>query len=141
MQEKLKRFQQTALHRWVCHLQQKCSITLTKGGIDKAKALLELIKKGTEKQILEENENATCINSGQGVLSVKATIVDEGGNTATKECITQHNIFDAAKPVLGDRLSGVFSLQFYSGRLFNNLGFIGDSECAHQVFEVTYVFS
>ena len=42
----------------------------------------------------------------------------------------QQDMFDAARPVLVDHFSGAFSLPFYSGRLFDDLGFMGDSECA-----------
>ena len=77
---------------------------------------------------------------GRSVLSVKVPTVDEEENNTTKECVTQRDIFDAAKPVLTDRFSGAFSSPFYSGRLFDDLGFMGDSECAQQVLEGTYVF-
>ena len=49
-------------------------------------------------------------------------------------------IFEAAEPVLADHFSRAFSLPFYSGSLFDDLGFMGDSECAQQVLEGTYVF-
>ena len=42
--------------------------------------------------------------------------------------------------MLADRFSRAFSLPFYSGRLFDDLGFMGDSECAQQVLEGTYAF-
>ena len=74
------------------------------------------------------------------VLSVKVPTVDEEGNTMIKECVTQQAFFEAAEPVLADRFSGAFSLPVYSGRLFDDLGFMGDSECAQQVLEGTYVF-
>ena len=48
--------------------------------------------------------------------------------------------FDAVKPVLTDHFSGAFSLLFYSGRLFDNLGFMGDSKYTQQVLERTYIF-
>ena len=77
---------------------------------------------------------------GQSVLLVKVLIVDEEGNNATKDCTIQQDIVDAAKPILTDCFFGAFSLPFYSGRLFENLGFIGDSNYAQQVREGTYVF-
>ena len=42
--------------------------------------------------------------------------------------------------MLVDRFSGDFSLSFCLGRLYDNLGFMGDSECAQRVLEGTYVF-
>ena len=75
------------------------------------------------------------------MLSVKVPIVDEEGNATTKEYVTQQEIVEAAEPVLEDRFSGAFSLSFYSGRLFDDLGFMGDTKCTHQVLEGTYIFS
>ena len=74
------------------------------------------------------------------MLLVKVLIVDEEGNNATKDCTIQQDIVDAAKPILTDCFFGAFSLPFYSGRLFDDLGFMGDSECAQKVLEGTYVF-
>jgi hypothetical protein len=75
----------------------------------------------------------------RSVLSVKDPLVDEERNQASKECTTQHDIFDAAKPVLIYCFSGAFSLPFYSGRFFDVMRFIGDSDCAQQVLEGTYI--
>ena len=77
---------------------------------------------------------------GWSVLSVKVLIVEEEGNNTSRDCTMQQHIFDTARPVLTYSFSGVFSLPFYSGRLFNDLGFMGDSECAQQVLEGTHVF-
>ena len=74
------------------------------------------------------------------MLSVKVPIVDKESNITTKECVTQQEIFEAVEPVLVDCFSGAFSLPFHSGRLFNNLGFMGDTKRAQQVLEGTYVF-
>ena len=74
------------------------------------------------------------------MLSVKIPVMDDKGKTTTKECVTQQGIFDTAKTVLADRFSGVFSLSFFSGRLFGNLGFMGDSKYTEQVLEGTYDF-
>ena len=74
------------------------------------------------------------------MLSVKVLILDEEVNNTTKKCTTQQYIVDAAKPILIDRFSGAFSLKFYSGRLFDNTGFIDDSECVQHVLEGTYGF-
>ena len=67
---------------------------------------------------------------GQSVLLVKVLIVDEEGNNATKDCTIQQDIVDAAKPILTDCFSGAASLKFYSGRLFDYPGCMGDSEFA-----------
>ena len=47
--------------------------------------------------------------SWRSVLSVKVPGVDKEGNSTTKECTTQHDIFDTAEPVLLDSFSGAFS--------------------------------
>ena len=67
-------------------------------------------------------------------------MVDAEGNNMSRECTTQQEIFDAARPVLINYFSGPFSSSFYNGRLFNSPGFMGDFECAQQMLEGTYVF-
>ena len=84
MQGHLKELQQIAPSLWVCHVQQKRRLVLTKGVAKKVKAVLGLIKI-TEKQTLEKKENVTVKRRGQRVLSDKVPIVDEEGNTMTKE--------------------------------------------------------
>ena len=84
-------------------------------------------------------KNVTGKQRGQSVLTLKVPIVAEEGNTTTKEWVTQ-TFFGAAGPIIADRFSGAFSLPFYSDRLFDNLGFMGDSECAQQALEGTYIF-
>ena len=69
----------------------------------------------------------------------KIPIVDEESSTKTKECVTQQEILEAAEPVLADRFSWTFSSPFYSDRLFDDLGFIGDTKCTQQVLERTYI--
>ena len=60
-------------------------------------------------------------------------------NTTSRECTTQQDMFDATRPVLTDCFSGAFALSFYSDRLFDILGFMGDFERAQQVLEGTYI--
>ena len=73
-------------------------------------------------------------------LSVKVLVTGGDGRRTSRECTTQQEIFDAASPVPADRFSGAFSLSYYRGRLFGNLGFVGNSECGQQVLEGTYIF-
>ena len=85
-------------------------------------------------------KHVTGKKRGRSVLLVKVSIVDEEGITTTKDCVTQQDIFEAAEPVLADRFSGAFSLPFYSGRIFGNMGFMDEFKCAQQVLEGTYIF-
>ena len=64
------------------------------------------------------------------MLSVKVPIVDADRNNASRECIAKQGIFDASRAIITDCFSGASSLSFYSGRLLDSLGFMGDSECA-----------
>ena len=50
-------------------------------------------------------QHVTGKKRGWSVLSVKVPIVDEEGNTASKECITQQDLFEGAEPVFADRFS------------------------------------
>ena len=99
-----------------------------------------MIKKQRKSKRWRRMRNVAGKQRRWSVLSVKVPTVDEEGNNTTKECVTQRDIFDAAKPVLTDRFSGAFSSPFYNDRIFDDLGFMGDSECAQQVLEGTHAF-
>ena len=87
--KKLKELQQTSPYLWVCHLQQMRRIALAQGGVDKAKALLELIRKKRKSKRWRRMKHVTGKKRGRSVLSVKVPIIDEEGNITTKECVTQ----------------------------------------------------
>ena len=101
--------------------------------VDKTKALLEFMKKEQKNNCWRRTKHVTGKKRRRNVLSVKIPIVDEKRNTTTKECVTHQDIFESTEPVLADRFSGAFSLSFYSGRLFNELGFMGDYECVQRL--------
>ena len=103
-------------------------------------ALLEMIKKERKNKRWRRFHTVVGKKCEKVVLSVKLPVTDEEDRRTSRECTTQQTIFDAASLVLTDRFSGVFSLPCYRGRLFNNLRFMGASECAQQVLYGTYVF-
>ena len=73
-------------------------------------------------------------------MSVKVPVTDDNGVQTSRECNTQQEIFEGSEPVLTTSFMGAFSLPFYTGQLFDDLGFMGDTECAAQVLEGTYEY-
>ena len=73
-------------------------------------------------------------------MSVKVPITSEDGERTARECTTQQEIFEGSEPVLTTRFTGAFSSPFYTGKLFDDLGFMGDTEAAAQVLEGTYEY-
>ena len=73
-------------------------------------------------------------------MSVKVPVMNDNGDQTTRECNTQQEIFEGSEPVLITQFTGAFSSPFYTGRLFDDLGFMGDTECAAQVLEGTHEY-
>jgi hypothetical protein len=49
-------------------------------------------------------------------------------------------VFEVMSKTLVERFTGTFSAPCYYGRLFDELGFTGDTEAAAQLLEGNYVF-
>ena len=73
-------------------------------------------------------------------MSVKVPVTDDSGVQTSRECKTQQEIFEGSEPVLTTSFTGAFSSLFYTGRLFDDLGFMGDTQCVAQVLEGTYEY-
>ena len=69
-------------------LQWKCRTVLAKGDADKAKALLEIMKKERKIKRWRKMRNVAGKRRGRSVVSVKVPIVDTEGNNASSECTT-----------------------------------------------------
>ena len=63
--------------------------------------------------------------------------VKEGDNTV--EADTEEGIFNHVSKHLSERFRLAFTAKCYSGQLFDDIGFIGDTENARAILESTYV--
>ena len=71
------------------------------------------------------SKNVTGKESGRTVLLVKVLNIDEEGSTKTKECVAQQDLFEAAKPVLADHLSGDFLFVVLQWQIIRQFGING----------------
>ena len=72
---------------------------------------------------------------GGQVLSVKVQVGD-----ATEKYDTEDGIFGAVSSHLAERFRLAFSAPCMKGKLFDDIGSIGDTTCAQQILDGTYVF-
>ncbi len=54
--------------------------------------------------------------------------------------MTEDGIFDQVSSNLPEMFRLAFSAPYYHGKLFNNLGFMGDTSAAQEILEGTYKF-
>ena len=127
--KKLEELQNKVSYLRAKFLQQRHTAVTARGDSEKATALLEMIKKERESKQWGKMSNVVGKKCGRIVFSVQVPVTDEEGRRTSRECTTQQEIFDTASPVLTARFSGALSSPCYRGRLFNNLGFMGDLEC------------
>ena len=64
--------------------------------------------------------------------------MDRGGET--QEYDTKEGVFAEVKKNLSERFRLAFTAPSCSGPLFNNIGFLGDTEAVQHILEGTYVF-
>ena len=74
-------------------------------------------------------------NQGGAVYDIR---VQQGGSTV--EVNTEDGIFTHVSKHLSEGFHLTFSAPCYSGGLFDNIGFIGDTEAARFILEGTYVY-
>ena len=74
-------------------------------------------------------------DQGGAVYNVR---VQQDGNTV--EVSTEDGIFNHVSEHLSDRFRLAFRAPCYSGGLFDDIGFLGDTEDARRILEGTYVF-
>ena len=53
---------------------------------------------------------------------------------------TKKEVFEQVSKHLSERFRLAFSTPYHSGQLFDNIGFVGDTDCARQILEGSYVF-
>ena len=82
-------------------------------------------------------KSTTKPRQGGAVLSVRVKSTT-GGEDETFESET--GIFESVKTHLSDRFRLAFSAPSCSGQLFDDIGYIGDTETTQQILEGTYVF-
>ena len=105
-------------------------------GDDKKKNAIIIIirKEAKQKQWRNVNRSTTKPQGGQ-VLSVKVKTGE-----ITEKYDTEDGIFGAVSIHLAERFQLAFSAPCMRGKLFDDIGFIGDTTCAQQVLDGTYVF-
>ena len=65
----------------------------------------------------------------------------QSNNNANDEVYeTEDGIFDKVSSHLAERFRLAFSAPCYSGKLFDDIGFMGDTEAAQQILEGTHEF-
>ena len=135
--QKLRLLRGQASYLRQCHLTRRITKALADGDEDKAKDILEIIKRERRKKKFVRLRHATGKCRGSSVLSVQVP-VEGGAEGETRNCATQKDIFNAARPVLRTRFTGAMGSPFYSNQLFDDVGFTGDTECAQQILEGMY---
>jgi len=76
---------------------------------------------------------------GRSVLSVKVPILG-GDEDEYEEFHTEGEIFEQVIKNLAERFRLVFTAKCHEGKLFDDIGFLGDTVCARQILEGTYTY-
>jgi hypothetical protein len=105
-------------------------------GDDKKKnAIITIIRKEAKRKLWRHVNRSTKKPRGGQVLSVKV----KTGETTEKHD-TEDGIFGAVSIHLAERFQLAFSAPCMRGKLFDDIGFIGDTTCAQQAIDGTCVF-
>ena len=138
VQRKLKELEKKAPEMRRQHLKSIVKEAQRSGNTDRASRILQILHREAARKRWRTVNRTTRKPRGRQVTSVKVPSqeFDEG----FEEFKTEKGVFDAVAVGLSERFRLAFTAQCYSGQLFDDIGFVGDTECARQILEGTYVF-
>ena len=132
---KIKDLHKTAPQLRREHLTSRIREAEARGDSKGKQAIINIIRKESKRKRWRRVNRTTKEPRGGQVLSVRVQVGD-----ATERHDTEDGIFGAVSNHLAERFRLAFSAPCMSGQLFDDIGFIGDTECAQQILEGTYVF-
>ena len=111
--------------------------------MDRVVAIENILRRESTKKRWRRVNRTTGKPHGGAVLSVKVpTAAAEADDVNSfQEFDTAEGIFNSMSGTLSERFRLAFTAKSYSGKLFDYIGYIGDTEASRQILEGTYEFA
>ena len=111
--------------------------------LDRVLAIENIIRRENTKKRWRRVNLTTAKSTGGAVLSVKVPTAAAEAEDANsfQEFTTADDIFNSMSDTLSERFRLAFPAKSYSGKLFDDIGYIGDTEASRQILEGTYEFA
>jgi hypothetical protein len=106
-----------------------------KGDSDRSAVILEILTRKQERKKWRRINHTTCPPKGGAPITLQV----QAGNTVNTYS-TEHKMFEHTSDHLSQRFRLAHSAPCYRDQLFDDLGFMGDTECAQKILEGTYEF-
>ena len=135
----LERLKHEAPEHRAQHLSNLVEKAEAKGDSNKVRILKAIIKRERDRKQWGRVNYSTRKPRGEQVFSVKVPVPD-AGDEIFEEYTTEDAIFDQVSTGLDERFRLAMSAPAYSGQLFDDIGFCGDTAAAQAILEGTYVF-
>jgi len=133
--KKMEQLKATAPTDRRVHLQRRLKVHRDAGNEKAVKDVVRIMRKEANEKRFRRLRWTTKPDQGGAVYNVR---VQQDGNTV--EVSTEDGIFNHVSEHLSDRFRLAFRAPCYSGGLFDDIGFLGDTEDARRILEGTYVF-
>jgi len=117
------------------HLKDCAKRAEAKGDKAKAKSILQVLLREEQRKTWKRIKNSTSRSRGRQVTSVRVR-TDEGESKYE----TEDEVYLHTSEHLENRFRLALSAPCSSGKLFDDVGFLGDTDAAQQILEGTYVF-
>ena len=134
--KKLKEYAPQAAEMRRKHLKECLQKARDSEDDDKAAAILRILHREAIRARWKRVNYSSRKPKGRAVMSVKVK-QDDG---ETEEISTEDGIFLTVSKTMSERFRLAFSAPAYRGKLFDDIGFLGDTEAAAAILNGTYVF-
>ena len=135
--KKIEELRKKAPHLRQLHLKERLSKAKASGQEEAVKEIQRIMSREAKLKRWGRMKHTTKPKKGGTVFSVR---VKASANSTEQEYTTESGIFDCVSLHLSDRFPLAFTGPSCSGQLFDDIGYIGDTEALQQILEGTYIF-
>lgn len=122
------------------HLNARLKEAKEENDLERVLAIQAILRRESDKKRWKRINRTQGKSQGRSVVSVKVPAPTEEDPDAYTEYNTAEGIFSATSDNLADRFRLAFTAPCYSGKLFDDIGYLGDTEASRQILEGTYEF-
>ena len=117
------------------HLLELHKAAEDRGDSTQSSVILEILTREQEQKKWRRIDYSTHPQKGGAPIQIR---VQSGQTTETYS--TEQEVFDHTAEHLSKRFCLAYSAPCYKGQLFDNLGYMGDTECSQQILDGTYEY-
>ena len=136
-QQKLEELRPEAPQHWREHLNDCLAKATENDDTERMQAIKKVLEREASRKCWARVNRSSKKPSGQAPVAVGVETPDQG----YEEFTTEDDVFLQVSKNLSERFRLAFTAPSCSGKLFDDIGFIGDTQAVKEILEGTYVLS